>query len=314
MTRPRVQHTSVVETADIGANTSIGHFSHVASNARIGDDCVIHDHVVIGSDAAIGNNVVIESGARLCGDIVVEDGVHVGVNVTLDNSRHDEAAPSREPRSMRTTVRAGARIGSAATLLSGVTVGIKSFVAPGSVVTQNVPPNAVVSGNPAHIVGYASSSRATNALATPQERRRQRRAPATTVPAVKLFELPIVKDLRGTLSVAEYDKTLPFIPKRYFVVYDVSNYEVRGEHAHKRLQQFLVCVRGSGAVVVDDGEYRDEILLDSPGIGLYLPPMIWATQYKFSPDAVLLVLADDVYKADDYIRDYDEYLVLKEGK
>ena len=309
-----MQQTSVVETADIGANTSIGHFSHVASNAKIGDHCVIHDHVAIGSDATIGNHVVIESGARLCGDIVVEDGVHIGVNVTLDNSRHDEPAPSRDSRSPRTTVRAGARIGSAATLLSGVTVGIKSFVAPGSVVTQNVPPNAVVSGNPAHIVGYASSSRATSPLATPQERRRQRRAPATTVAGVKLIELPIVKDLRGTLSVAEYDKTLPFIPKRYFVVYDVSNYEVRGEHAHKRLQQFLVCVRGSGAVVVDDGEYRDEILLDSPGIGLYLPPMIWATQYKFSPDAVLLVLADDVYEADDYIRDYDEYLVLKERK
>lgn len=315
MKQPRVaaHRTSVVETDDIGTNTSIGHFSYVGSKATIGENCVIHDHVAIGSEALIGNHVIIESGAILCGSIVLEDGVHVGVNATLDNLGHVESAPFRDARPSRTVVRNGACIGSAATLLRGVTVGMKAVVMAGAVVTHNVPPNAIVSGNPARIVGYVSSSHTTGAVATPQEPR-QRPASATTVPGVKLYDLPIVKDLRGTLSVAEYGKTLPFIPKRYFVVYDVSNYEVRGEHAHKELQQFLVCVTGSGSVVVDDGENRDEILLDSPGVGLYLPPMVWATQYKYSPDAVLLVLADDVYKADDYIRDYDEYLVLKGRK
>ena len=311
MTHPQVtvHRTSVVETEDIGADTSIGHFSYVGPKATVGEKCVIHDHVVIDGEASLGNDVTVESGATLCGSIALEDGVHVGANVTLDNVAHGGPAAVPSDRRSRTVVRNGACIGSAATLSSGVTIGMKAVVMAGAVVTHNVPPNAIVSGNPAHIIGYVSASRSTDATA-PQERR-QRPAATTTVPGVKLYDLPIVKDLRGTLSVAEYGKTLPFVPKRYFIVYDVSNYEVRGEHAHKKLQQFLVCVRGSGSVVIDDGENRDEIMLDSPGIGLYLPAMIWATQYKYSPDAVLLVLADDVYRADDYIRDYDEYLALK---
>ena len=93
----------------------------------------------------------------------------------------------------------------------------------------------------------------------------------------------------------------------------VTDHEIRGEHAHKELRQYLVCVRGSVSVAVDDGKNRDEFVLDTPGIGIYLPPMVWASQYKCSRDAVLLVLASDVYKEDDYIRDYDEYLRLKPG-
>ncbi|HEX9924551.1 MAG TPA: FdtA/QdtA family cupin domain-containing protein, partial [Anaerolineae bacterium] len=82
------------------------------------------------------------------------------------------------------------------------------------------------------------------------------------------------------------------------------------EHAHRELHQFLVCIRGSCAVVLDDGQSRCEVALDRPTLGLHVPPMVWATQYKFSPDAVLLVLASDIYKADDYIRNYDEYLEI----
>ena len=72
----------------------------------------------------------------------------------------------------------------------------------------------------------------------------------------------------------------------------------------------MICIRGSCAVVVDDGKERCEIVLGKPTLGLYVPPMIWATQYKFTQDAVLLVLASDVYKADDYIRNYEAYLEL----
>ena len=84
--------------------------------------------------------------------------------------------------------------------------------------------------------------------------------------------------------------------------------EVRGEHAHRRLHQFLVCVKGSCSVVVDDGKAREELFLDRADVGLYVPPMIWTTQYKYSQDAVLLVLASAAYDPDDYIRDYDEFL------
>ena len=97
------------------------------------------------------------------------------------------------------------------------------------------------------------------------------------------------------------------------MVFNVPTVEVRGEHAHRELHQFLICLKGQCTVAVDDGHHRDEVVLDRPNVGLHLPPMIWASQYQYSPDAVLLVLASDVYKAEDYIRDYDEYLALVVG-
>ena len=83
---------------------------------------------------------------------------------------------------------------------------------------------------------------------------------------------------------------------------------MRGEHAHKACHQFLVCVKGSVGIVLDDGDKRDEIVLDSARVGLHIPPMVWGIQYQFSSDAVLLVLASDRYSAEDYIRNYDEFL------
>ncbi len=127
---------------------------------------------------------------------------------------------------------------------------------------------------------------------------------------MKFFEFPEISDLRGNLTFAETPGLLPFSPLRFFLIYDVPGKEVRGEHAHKELHQFMICIKGSCAVVVDDGKERCEITLDKPTLGLHVPPMIWATQYKFTQDAVLLVLASDIYKADDYIRNYDEYLKL----
>ena len=84
--------------------------------------------------------------------------------------------------------------------------------------------------------------------------------------------------------------------------------DVRGEHAHRECHQFLVCVKGSCSVVVDDGQNRAEVLLNRPNIGIHVPPLVWATQYKYSQDAVLMVLASEIYKAEDYIRDYDMFL------
>jgi UDP-2-acetamido-3-amino-2,3-dideoxy-glucuronate N-acetyltransferase len=77
--------------------------------------------------------------------------------------------------------------------------------------------------------------------------------------------------------------------KRYFIVFDVPSMETRGEHAHRECHQFLICVRGSCAVVADDGKNRQEFLLDRPDVGVHLPPMVWGIQYKYSADAVLLV-------------------------
>lgn len=123
----------------------------------------------------------------------------------------------------------------------------------------------------------------------------------------RLVQLPHIVDLRGSLTFGEYDKHLPFDPKRYFVIFDVPSIEVRGEHAHRQQHQFLVCLKGSCSVVVDDTKSREEVILNKPNIGLYLPPMVWGIQYKYTADAVLLVLASDVYDGADYIRDYDEF-------
>lgn len=130
---------------------------------------------------------------------------------------------------------------------------------------------------------------------------------------MSLHRLLLVSDLRGKLSAGEFSPQIPFEPRRYFIVFDVPGRDVRGEHAHRRCHQFLVCIRGSLAVVVDDGGASEEIALDEPNLGLYVPPMTWAVQYKYSPDALLLVFASDRYDAADYIRDYDEFLSTIRG-
>jgi dTDP-4-dehydrorhamnose 3,5-epimerase-like enzyme len=121
------------------------------------------------------------------------------------------------------------------------------------------------------------------------------------------------EDMRGSLVAVNFAAELPFLPRRMFVVFHVPSREVRGEHAHRVCEQFLVCLAGQVAVVADDGTNRQEFLLDTPTVGLYLPPMVWGTQYAYSPDARLAVLASHEYDPADYIRDYDEFLSIVQG-
>jgi UDP-2-acetamido-3-amino-2,3-dideoxy-glucuronate N-acetyltransferase len=132
----------------------------------------------------------------------------------------------------------------------------------------------------------------------------------TRVRGVTLWRLPEVQDTRGALSFCEIGRHLPFTVERYFLVFQVAGEAARGFHAHRTLHQFLTCVHGSCHVAVDDGETRQEFVLDSPSLGLHLPPMVWGTQYRYSPGAVLLVLASDPYDEADYIRDYAEFREL----
>jgi UDP-2-acetamido-3-amino-2,3-dideoxy-glucuronate N-acetyltransferase len=185
------------------------------------------------------------------------------------------------------------------------------MVGAGAVVTHDVPARAIVSGNPARIVGYVDTKGApTPAKSVPADESPIRE---TSVRGVTVHRLNVFADLRGSLAVGEFPQQVPFVPKRYFIVFDVPGKDVRGEHAHRRCHQFLVCLRGSLSVVADDGKSSEEITLDRPAIGLYLPPMIWAVQYRYSADALLLVFASDPYDADDYIRDYDEFLSVAVG-
>jgi len=116
-----------------------------------------------------------------------------------------------------------------------------------------------------------------------------------------------MRDPRGSLSFAQFNQTIPFLPRRYFIVFDVGEDQTRGGHAHRTVHQLLICVKGSCLVSLDDGKIRDEISLNRPELALYIPPKIWATQKQFSTDAVLMVLASEVYDPAEYLKDYDEF-------
>jgi dTDP-4-dehydrorhamnose 3,5-epimerase-like enzyme len=181
------------------------------------------------------------------------------------------------------------------------------MVGAGAVVTRSVPPNAIVHGNPARIQGYASEM--PNTIDT-ENRGKQQAATvdASHVEGVVIHKLPSFEDIRGRLVAAEMADALPFKPARFFLVHAVPSSEVRGEHAHRECHQFLVCVKGSVHVVVDDGMRRQEFVLDRPEIGIHMKPLVWGTQYKYSADAVLLVFASHPYDPNDYIRDYNKWL------
>ena len=182
------------------------------------------------------------------------------------------------------------------------------MVGAGAVVTVDVPSNAIVSGNPAQIRGYVDS-----APAGEPSRLRPSAEPSAgpcRVEGVSIVPLRLATDARGSVAVAQVGSQLPFIPRRVFFVYDVPSREVRGEHAHRKEEQLLVCVKGSCSLVVDDGKRREELLLDSPCRGVHLRPMVWGVQYKFSPDAVLAVAASNEYDPGEYVRDYEEFLAL----
>ena len=115
-------------------------------------------------------------------------------------------------------------------------------------------------------------------------------------------------DDRGQLVAIEEFKDIPFVVKRIYYIYDTQNGVRRGFHAHKKLEQILICVHGSCKIHLDNGTETEEVLLDKPFEGLYISNNMWREMYDFSEGAVLLVLASELYTEADYIRNYDEFL------
>lgn len=298
---------ALVESEFIGDGTRVWAFAHILPGARIGSGCNICDGVFIENDVVVGNDVTIKCGVQLWDGLRVENGVFIGPNASFTNDRFPRSRQKPE-KFLFTTIHDGASIGSGAVVLPGLEIGRNAMVAAGAVVTRSVPPNAVVAGNPAKIVGYVDAVRGEDASASPGKA--ELGSSATRVNGVTLHRLPRVPDIRGSLTVGEFDRSIPFVAKRYFMVFDVPSVETRGEHAHRECHQFLICVRGSCAVVADDGTNRQEFLLNRLDVGIHLPPMIWGIQYKYSADAVLLVFASHYYENADYIRDYSEFRQL----
>jgi len=121
-------------------------------------------------------------------------------------------------------------------------------------------------------------------------------------------------DDRGQLIAVEAMRDIPFEIRRIYYIYDTLEGVRRGFHAHRKLQQILICVHGSCRIHLDDGKETREVLLDNPTVGLYITKDMWREMYDFSPDAVLLVLASELYDEADYIRNYEEFLeFVREG-
>lgn len=115
-------------------------------------------------------------------------------------------------------------------------------------------------------------------------------------------------DERGQLVALEEYKEVPFKIKRVYYMYDMSPGIVRGRHAHKNLQQILICIHGSCKILLDNGNEKEVVPLEKPYEGLYVTNSMWHEMYDFSKDTVLMVLASDIYDENDYIRNYSEFL------
>lgn len=280
----------VIDGAAIAASARLGAHVVVYPGAEIAEHCVLHGFtqvwggIRLGRGANLGPGVVFEEPSAGAGDIVIG---------------------------------AGARIGAGSVISRGVSIGAGAVVRAGSVVDQNVPPYAIVSGSPIRITGYVSTHAL--GLAREPEQFNPNFPPGQDsirigVGDVTLHRFKKVRDMRGDLAVADIPKDVPFTPRRWFAVFNVPSEKTRGEHAHYRCHQFLVCLHGSCAIVADDGVNRTEVMLDSPDIGIYLPPLTWGIQYKYSADGVLLVFASDPYDPSDYIRDYADFVRVVAAK
>jgi acetyltransferase-like isoleucine patch superfamily enzyme len=291
-----VHPAAVVECRSVCEGTSIGAWSRVGPEVEIAGPCAIGEHTLLEGRIRIAAGAAVGSHVYLRGPLSIEPGVSIGPQCCVDANTGAEIVLGE-----------GAVLGAAAAVWPGVTVGRRARVEPGSVVTKNVPAMAVVAGNPAQIVRYSgvpSAPPQAHTAALVDE------SAAAAVRGVTLRRLPLYEDLRGCLTFGEAARHVPFPIRRYFLSFGVSSEQVRGEHAHRALHQFLIAVHGRVHIVADDGVHQADFLLDRPDIGIHIPPMTWSVQYRFSADAVLLALCSENYDPADYIRDYAEFLRL----
>lgn len=127
---------------------------------------------------------------------------------------------------------------------------------------------------------------------------------------IHTIELPILGDERGSLVAIESLRSVPFEIKRVYYIFGTQPNVARGFHAHKNLKQLVICLAGRCRFILDDGRCREEMILTQPNQGLLIENMIWREMHDFSPDCVLMVLADQYYNEKDYIRHYPDFLTL----
>ena len=126
-----------------------------------------------------------------------------------------------------------------------------------------------------------------------------------------VIELRRINSRSGNITPVTNNVNVPFEVKRVFYIYDIPGGEDRGAHAHKQFHQFLIAASGSFEIELNDGTTKRTVMLNRPYFGLHIPPGIWAAEKGFSSGAICLVLTSHTYDADDYIREYSDFIALK---
>jgi hypothetical protein len=130
----------------------------------------------------------------------------------------------------------------------------------------------------------------------------------------KIIELPKILDKRGNLSFFQYPSQLPFVIERTYWIYDVPGGEIRGSHAFKEQQEFIIAISGSFDVVLNDGKTEAKYSLNRSYYGLYIPKMYWRRLENFSTNSLALIVSDKSYSENDYLRNFDEFIFMKNEK
>lgn len=303
-----VDPLAVCYSEQLGPGARVAEFGVIRPGAIVGAGSAISASVFLGDGVEIGSRVRVGQGSSIDGNVLVEDDVFIGPRVAFAVDLESSDLP-RSTGVVRTILRTGCQIGAGSTILPGVEIGVEAFVKPGSVVFDDVPDFAEVSGNPSTIQGYRHNGliQRNGDVSIASSRELQE----LSVSEATLVALKAATDGRGSLVAGQNLQEVPFDVRRFFLVFGVPNRESRGAHAHRECHQFLVAVSGSVNVIVSDGFVSDEIVLDDPSIGLYMPPMIWGIQYKYTAEATLLVLASHEYDPQDYIRNYSRFVAEK---
>lgn len=129
--------------------------------------------------------------------------------------------------------------------------------------------------------------------------------------SAQIIDLPKILDKRGNLSFFENPNQLPFVIERTYWIYDVPGGEIRGSHAFKEQQEFIVALSGSFDIVLNNGDSEIKFSLNRSYCGLYVPKMYWRRMENFSTNALALIVSDKTYNKDDYIRDFDDFKILR---
>ena len=129
----------------------------------------------------------------------------------------------------------------------------------------------------------------------------------------KVIDFEIHSDNRGNLTSLSENQEIPFKIKRIYYTWNMPNDAIRGGHAHKNLDEVMVCLHGSCDFVLDDGKEQITVTLDKPNKGLYIKANLWRDFRNFSKDCVVILIASELYDTEDYIRDYEEFLKIQKG-